>query len=145
MAKSLNVHSISGHLARDPKVFDNDGGDRSCVMTVAVNGSKKVDGEWQDDPIFYDVRVYGAQVDAIEAWLHKGSFCVVEGRGSHPRMYTPEGGETRATPTIVARSVVFGPKTNGDGGEPQRSAPAAKPKPKADVAAAFGDDDDIPF
>ena len=148
MSKSLNSHNVSGYLARDPKVFDNDDGNRSAILRVAVNGSKKVDGAWVDDPIFYDVKVYGAQVDAIETWLNKGSFVIIEGRGSHPSIWTPDDGETRATPVIVAKSVVFGPRTDGGAGEAQprqaaqqkAAAPAAAPLSAGDFA-----DNDIPW
>lgn len=148
MSKSLNSHNVSGYLARDPKVFDNDDGNRSAILRVAVNGSKKVDGQWVDDPIFYDVKVYGAQVDAIETWLSKGSFVIVEGRGSHPSLWTPDDGETRATPVIVAKSVVFGPRTDG-AGESSQPRQAAQQKAAAPAVAPLsaGDfaDNDIPF
>ena len=140
MPKSTNVLVISGNLTRAPKVFDNDDGSRSAAFTVAVNGSKKVDGEWQDDPEFVGVRVYGGQVDAIETYCDKGKHVVCTGRLGHPRLYEVSG-EWRAESQMVAHSVEFGPKaSNGD------SAPAPRQATQRPAAAAKPvDEDDIPF
>ena len=142
MSRSLNSICISGHLGRDPKIFANDDGTSSATLTVAVNNAAKVDGEWVDRALWCDCKVYGGQVDAIEQFLSKGSFVLVEGRLSEPRSWSGDDGEAHIVPVIVAKSVVFGPRSgNGDGGEPQaKAAPKAKAAP-----AAAGADDDIPF
>ena len=149
MGKSLNTQQLSGHLAQDPKIFVNDDGTSSAILRVAVNGSKKdQSGEWVDDPIFVDVKIWGRQVDSVETYLTKGSFVMVEGRMSHPRIWTPEGGDPRATPVVIARSVVFGPRTDGAVEPPaprqqaaRQSAPSRQAAPIS--AADFGDN--LPF
>jgi single-strand DNA-binding protein len=138
MSKSLNSVCISGYLGRAPKVFDNDDGSRSAILALAVNNPAKVDGEWTDEAMWTDVKVYGAIVDAIEKYLDSGSFVIVDGRMAKPRHWTTDEGEVRVTPIVVAKSVIFGPRTGED------AAPRQEAKPAAVSAKDFGDDD-VPF
>ena len=145
MSRSLNSICISGHLGRAPKVFANDDGTSSATLTLAVNNAAKVDGEWTDKALWVDAKVYGGQVDSIEQYLDKGSFVMIEGRLAEPRHWSGDDGELHIVPVIVAKSVVFGPRTNGDG---EQAAPAAAPRkaaPKAVAQAVDAGDDDIPF
>jgi len=142
MSRSLNSICVSGHLGRAPKVFDNDDGSQSATLTIAVNVAAKVNGEWEDKALWVDAKIYGAQVPSIAEFLDKGSMIMVEGRLAEPRSWSGDDGELHVVPVIVAKSVVFGPRTNGDGEQsapaPRKAAPKAAPQPVAD-------DDDIPF
>lgn len=142
MSRSLNSVCVSGHLGRAPKVFSNDDGSSSAVLTIAVNVAAKVDGEWADRALWVDAKVYGNQVASIEQFLDKGSMIMVEGRLAEPRHWSGDDGEVHVVPVIVAKSVVFGPRVegNGDAPPPRRAAPKAAPAPQS-----FGDDTDIPF
>jgi len=145
MSRSLNSVCVSGHLGRAPKVFANDDGSQSATLTIAVNVAAKVDGEWEDRALWVDCRVYGAQVPSIAEFLDKGSMIMVEGRLAEPRSWSGDDGELHVVPVIVAKSVVFGPRTNGDG---EQSAPPRKAAPKAATTQAEADDldfADLPF
>jgi len=146
MSRSLNSICVSGHLGRAPKVFDNDDGSQSATLTIAVNVAAKVNGEWEDRALWVDCRVYGAQVPSIAEFLDKGSMIMVEGRLAEPRSWSGDDGELHVVPVIVAKSVVFGPRTNGDG---EQAAPAPrKAAPKAATTQAEADDldfADLPF
>lgn len=143
MSRSLNSVCVSGHLGRAPKVFDNDDGTQSATLTIAVNVAAKVNGEWEDRALWTDCKVYGNQVASIEQYLDKGSMVMVEGRLTEPRSWSGDDGELHVVPVIVAKSVVFGPRSeagNGDAPAPRKAAPKAAPAPQS-----FGDDTDIPF
>ena len=68
--------TISGNLTNDPRPF-GDGG--VCRMRVAVNGSRKVEGEYVEHASFFDVVVFGKQAERCSQYLQKGSGVVVSG------------------------------------------------------------------
>lgn len=139
MSKSLNVCVFSGYLAADPKCHTFDDGNRVANLRLAVNNTKKEDGQYVDDPLFLDV-ASAARVDALEQYLHKGSFVIVTGSLAQPRQWTADDGTTRFTQVIDRAKVTFGPKVEQGvsqapyGGGGQRQAP-----PSDDV------EDDIPW
>jgi single stranded DNA-binding protein len=129
MSRSLNSICVSGHLGRAPKVFANDDGTSSAILTLAVNVAAKVDGEWTDRALWVDAKVYGAQVASIEEFLDKGSMVMIEGRLAEPRSWSGDDGELHVVPVIVAKSVVFGPRENGNG--------EAQPRPRRQAAVSL--------
>ena len=140
MSKSVNVCTFSGYLAADPKLHEFDNGDKVANLRLAVNNSKKVDGEFVDSAIFMDVKAYGGMVDAIGTYLTKGSFVIVSGRLAEPREWEDNSGNTRFTMVIDSAQVTFGPRTDGGETPAQQAKPAAAP-----VSAEDFGDDSIPF
>jgi single-strand DNA-binding protein len=149
MSRSLNSVCISGYLGKAPKIFTNDDGSKNAVLSIAVNNAAKVDGEWVDRALWTDCKVYGAVVEPIEQYLDSGSFVMVEGRMAEPRHWSGDDGEIHVVPVIVAKSVVFGPRTDGAGNGDSQPRQAAQQKAAAPAAAPLsaGDfaDSDIPF
>lgn len=146
MSKSLNSISLTGHLCADPKLHAFDDGTEVANLRLAVNGSKKVDGEWQDDPLFIDVKAYGGQVQAIGTYLAKGSFVAVCGRLGQPREWADNNGSSRFTMVVERADVTFGPRTDGGGGEaPPRQATQQKAAAPTQQSVEAADFDTIPF
>lgn len=149
MSKSLNSISLTGHLCADPKLHTFDDGTEVANLRLAVNGSKKQDGEWVDDPLFIDVKAYGGQVQAIGQYLAKGSFVAVSGRLGQPREWADNNGNARFTMVVERADVTFGPKVDGAGNSEAQPRQAAQQKAAAPAAAPLsaGDfaDNDIPF
>jgi single-strand DNA-binding protein len=150
MSRSVNVCTFSGYLAADPKIHEFDNGDKVANLRLAVNNSKKVDGEFVDAAIFIDVKAYGGMVDAIGQWTIKGSFVMVTGRLSEPRTWDADDGTTRFTMVVDHAQVTFGPRTDGvNGGQqaPAQQAPAPQaPRAAVPAKSALADDDSsIPF
>ena len=148
MSRSVNVCTFSGYLAADPKLHEFDSGDKVANLRLAVNNTKKVDGEFVDSAIFMDVKAFGGMVDAIGEYLHKGSFVIVTGRLAEPREWEDNNGTARFTMCVDHAQVTFGPRTNGDGEQsapPPRKAAPKKAAPISQAEADAIDDDDLPF
>ena len=148
MAKSLNTCSFSGYLAGETKTHTFDDGNSVANLRLAVNNTKKVNGEYVDDAIFIDVKAYGGQVDAIGTYLTKGSFVIVTGQLAQPREWEDQNGAKRFTMVIDRASVVFGPKSDGQQAQQpqqQQQQPRQQPQPASPAASDDFGSDDIPF
>jgi single-strand DNA-binding protein len=139
MARSMNVVCLSGYLAADPKVHTFDNGDQVATLRLAVNTSKKVDGQFVDEPIFLDCQVNGARVDSVAEYLAKGSFVLIDGSLGAPRSWQGDDGQTRFTMVIKRANVTFGPKSESNGGG------QAKASAGGTSAGNMFDDSDVPF
>jgi single-strand DNA-binding protein len=144
MARSMNVVCLSGYLAADPKAHVFDNGDKVATLRLAVNTSKKVDGEFVDEALFLDCQVNGARVDSVVEYLAKGSFVLVDGSLGSPRSWQGDDGQTRFTMVIKRANVTFGPKGGEGGGSSSQSRSAAAPAPASTGGNMF-EDSDIPF
>ena len=129
---NINRVVIEGNLTRDPELRQLAGGNSVCKLRVAVNDRRKVNGEWQDVPGYYDVTSWGAQGESCAKYLAKGSQVAVDGRLEW-REWTTDDGQKRQAVEISASDVQFlGSRSSGDGG------PAAS-------ASTSTEDDSIPF
>ena len=143
MAKSLNVVNLTGYLGGEPRYHEFDNGDAVCNLSLAVARQKKQDGEYVEDTVWVEVKVFGGQAKPCSEYLAKGSFIAVSGQLAQPRLWEDNNGETRCGLVVDRASVVFGPRTSGDAG--QQSQPQSQPRQQAAPAASRLGDDDIPF
>lgn len=131
---NINNVIVSGRLTRDPELKHLPSGTAVAEIGLAVNHSRKNDaGEWEDEPNFFDVSVYGGRGEVLAAKGKKGDSVTVAGRLQQRTWEDQETGKKREKVSIVAQNVE---------GElffrSREEAEAAAPAP----AAA---DDDIPF
>lgn len=92
--RDLNVHSLTGNIARDPELDEVAGGMKILRLRVASNDRRKdaKTGEWVDAPSFFDCVVFGARAEALAKWLKRGMGVALEGRGHvHPRAVHVDG------------------------------------------------------
>ena len=79
---SINKVIISGNLTRDPELRSTTSG--MCVLSfgVAVNDRRKNQqtGQWEDQPQFVEITVFGNRASALANILHKGMKVAIEGR-----------------------------------------------------------------
>lgn len=138
---NINRVTITGNLTRDPELRELQSGNSVCSLRIASNTRRKVGGEWQDRPNYFNVTVWGAQGENCHRYLAKGRPVAIDGRLEW-REWEAQDGTRREAVEIVADSVQFlGGPDNGNG-----SAPADVPVDTADFAPAGVDsDDDIPF
>lgn len=168
----MNQVVIIGNLTRDPELRYSTGGNQTaiCRFTVAVNERRRnpQTQEWEEDPSFIPVVVFGKQAENCDRYLAKGRKVAINGRiktGS----YTNKEGNKIYTTDVIANSVEFLSSRNeadqsfgqGFGGMSQ-SAPAQhspaesfEQAPAADAPASDAggipegfqaiEDDDIPF
>jgi single-strand DNA-binding protein len=100
----MNSVNLVGRLTRDPeyRTYEKQNGEIGSVanFTLAVGRTKSEEAD------FVPVSVFGAQADAVNKYLKKGSLCSVQGR-YNSRSYETESGEKRYSHSVVADDVRF--------------------------------------
>ena len=155
MAGNINRVIITGNLTKDPELASPPGSSTSvCSLRVACNGRRRnAAGEWQDQPNYFDVTVWGQQGENCHKYLKKGRPVAVDGR-LRWREWTNQDGQKRQAVDIIADSVQF-LGGRDDAGNGNGFASGAQPT-ESDVPIDTGDfetaptgaaaaDDDIPF
>jgi single-strand DNA-binding protein len=133
---SLNSVCLLGHLTRNPEVRYSSNGTPVAALGLAVNNRiKRSDDNWQDDPCFVDVVVFGNQAEACAKYLNKGDPVLLEGRLQY-RTWQDQQGQKRSKHEVVALRVQFLPKP-GPRSEADNSLSGAS-------IGAEGDED-VPF
>jgi single-strand DNA-binding protein len=166
----MNQVVLIGNLTRDPELRYSTGGNQTaiCRFTVAVNERRRnpQTQEWEDNPSFIPVVVFGKQAENCDRYLAKGRKVAVNGR-IQTGSYTNKEGQKVYTTEVIANNVEFlSPKGEGGQGfgQMEQSAPAQAPMggfgeapaapandaPPADdqsIPPGFQaiEDDDIPF
>ena len=156
---NINRVTITGNLTRDPELRALPSGTEVCQLGVAVNGRRKnpQTGQWEEEPNFFDVTVFGAQGQNCAQYLSKGRPVAIDGRLRWSSWDDKNGGGKRSKVDIVAQTVQFlGGRDEGgaSGGGVQANQGFASSDVPADTSD-FGDpvgapsgggtDDDIPF
>ena len=153
---NINRVIITGNLTRDPELSSMpSSGMAICSLRVACNGRRKNNstGEWEDQPNYFDVTVFGAQGENCARFLRKGRPLAVDGR-LRWREWQSNEGQKRQAVDIIAESVQFlGSREDAGGGNGFSSNVRAT---ESDVPIDTGDferapagggasDEDIPF
>ncbi|MGC9220233.1 MAG: single-stranded DNA-binding protein [Solirubrobacteraceae bacterium] len=156
MAGNINRVTITGNLTRDPELRALPSGTSVCELRVACNGRRRnADGQWEDDPNYFNVSVWGQQGENCKRYLSKGRGVAIDGR---LRWHEWEAdGQKRQAVDIIAETVQFlggggDAPSGGSGNSFASSANAASSEIPVDTAdfipAPVGSgaaDDDIPF
>ena len=155
MAGNINRVIITGNLTRDPELGTvPSSGTAVCTLRVACNGRRRTsEGQWEDQPNYFDVTVWGQQGENCHRYLKKGRPIAVDGRLRWREWTTPEGQKRQAV-DIIADSVQFlgGREDAGNGNGFSSSVRATESDVPIDTGdfetapvAAAAADDDIPF
>jgi single-strand DNA-binding protein len=157
MAGNINRVILTGNLTKDPETRAA-GSTTVCSLRIACNGRRKngETGQWEDQPNFFDVSVWGQQGENCAKYLKKGRGVAIDGR-LHWREWETDGQKRQAV-DIIAETVQFlggrddASNGNGNGNGFSSSARAAESDIPIDtgdfVSAPVGAgaaDDDIPF
>jgi single-strand DNA-binding protein len=151
---NINRVIITGNLTRDPELRSLPSSNNSvCSLRVACNGRRKnAAGEWEDQPNYFDVTVWGAQGENCARFLSKGRPVAIDGRLQW-REWTDKEGNKRQSVDIIAESVQFlgGRDDAGNGNGFSSSARATESDVPIDTGdfertpVTAGADEDIPF
>jgi single-strand DNA-binding protein len=154
MAGNINRVIITGNLTRDPELRSLPSGNSVCSLRVACNGRRRNPStqEWEDQPNYFDVTVWGAQGENCSRFLSKGRPIAVDGRLQW-REWTDKEGQKRQSVDIVADSVQFlgGRDDAGNGNGFSSGARASESDVPIDTGdferapVGAGADEDIPF
>jgi len=155
MAADINHVVLVGRLTRDAELKSIASGQAVCKFSIAVNRSKKNGEQWEDEPNFFDVVLWGRRGESLHQYLNKGKMVAVDGELRQDRWQ--QDGQNRSKVEIVANNIQLlggnpgsggggGNYNNGGGASQGGSAPAQASAPAGGSAVA--DDhfaDDIPF
>jgi single-strand DNA-binding protein len=97
----MNRWTGTGHLTRDPKLLETDGGTAICTLRVAVRraGKQGADG-------YFDVKCFDGQAHACADYLKSGREVAIDGRLLFEEFQTQDGGYASRV-YIVAERVEF--------------------------------------
>ncbi len=156
MAGNINRVIITGNLTKDPELRSLPSGASVCELRIACNGRRKnaSSGQWEDDPNFFNVSVWGQQGENCKRYLSKGRGVAIDGRLNWREWETD--GQKRSAVDIIAETVQFlggredASSGNGNGFSSSVSAAASDIPIDTDdfvsaPVAAGAADDDIPF
>lgn len=100
----LNTVTLEGNLTADPDYRTLDSGNSLARLGLAVNRSKKVGDDWQEEVSFFDVTVFGRLADNVSESLSKGDRVVVSGR-LQQRSWENDEGEKRYAVSMIADAI----------------------------------------
>ena len=126
MSENINSVVVSGNLTRDPELRQTQGGTAVLSLRLASNGRRRNSqtGQWEDEPCFLGVTVWGARAEALARILAMGSRVTVQGR-LRWREWSDKDGARREALEVVADNVELPPRQQG--AAQQAQAPHTQP------------------
>jgi single-strand DNA-binding protein len=158
MAGNINRVIITGNLTRDPELQAVPAtGNSVCTLRIACNGRRRNNetGQWEDQPNYFDVTVWGQQGENCKRYLSKGRGVAIDGR-LRWREWTSADGQKRQGVDIIAESVQFLGGRDDAGAPNGNGFSSSVREAESDIPIDTGDfvnaavsngtaEDDIPF
>ena len=126
----MNRWTGTGHLTKDPKLLETDGGTAICTLRIAV---KRAGKQGQDG--YFDVKCFDGQAHACADYLKAGREVAIDGRLLFDEFQTQDGGYASRV-YVVAERVEFLASRNRSNGQASDQAPPEQP---ATAGEARGD------
>jgi single-strand DNA-binding protein len=126
----MNRWTGTGHLTKDPKLLETDGGTAICTLRIAVKRAGK-----QGKDGYFDVKCFDGQAHACADYLKAGREVAIDGRLLFDEFKTQDGGYASRV-YIVAERVEFLASRNRSNGQASDQAPPEQP---ATAGEARGD------
>jgi len=156
---NINRVIITGNLTRDPELRSLSEGQTSvCSLRVACNGRRRnpQTQQWEEQPNYFDVTVWGAQGENCAKYLSKGRGVAIDGRLRWREWTDNESGQQRQAVDISADTVQFLSGAGESGGGNGNGYSSGVRAPEGDIPIDTGDfertpvaagaaDEDIPF
>ena len=124
--ENINSIVVTGNVTRDigEKDFGYIGGDNGIAklsISIAVNKNVKRNGEWTNEPCFFDVELWGKLAETMKKYLHKGKGVAVQGKLDQDRW--EKDGQNKSRVYIRAENVQLlgGGKEKGENNVPATS------------------------
>jgi single-strand DNA-binding protein len=96
----LNHVVLIGRLTRDAELKSTANGQAVCKFSIAVNRRRKNGDQWEDEPNFFDIVVWGRQGESLHQYLVKGKMVGVDGELRQDRWQ--QEGQNRSKVEIIA-------------------------------------------
>jgi single-strand DNA-binding protein len=101
-----NSITLTGNITRDPEMRFSNGGMAITSFSLAVNSRKKgKNGEYEDDPNFFDITCFGDLAEHVAESLSKGARAIVTGRLDWSSWDDKETGQKRSKVQVIADGV----------------------------------------
>lgn len=153
MANDINSVTMTRRVVRDVELRYTAGGTACTKGSIAVNQRRKTNGEWREEPNFFDFTLWGKTAEAISTYLSKGTQIAIQGELQQSRWEDREG-NNRTSISINVRNVklIGSPSQKHENGkhneqhDPRYPDQSRRPQPQQPhVAQGEFFDDDIPF
>lgn len=109
----INRTVLVGRLTRDIEIKRTGAGAAIGIASIAVNRSRKQNGEWTDETSFFDVKIFGKTAESLSPYLTKGKQIAVEGFLKQERWQ--KDGQNFSRVTVGAENVqLFGGNSGND-------------------------------
>ena len=149
----LNHVVLIGRLTRDAELKSIANGQSVCKFSIAVNRRKKNGDQWEDEPNFFDIVVWGRQGESLHPYLVKGKMIGVDGELRQDRWQ--QDGQNRSKIEIIANYLQLlgsnpsgGPSAKGAFGNSNGTSGASFGQAYQSQSSSSADDnynDDVPF
>ena len=123
----MNRWTGTGHLTKDPKLLETDGGTAICTLRVAV---KRAGKQGQDG--YFEVKCFDGQAHACADYLKAGREVAIDGRLLFDEFKTQDGAYASRVYVIAERVEFLASRTRSTG---QASSEASPEQPATDGAA----------
>jgi single-strand DNA-binding protein len=124
----MNRWTGTGHLTKDPKLLETNGGTAICTLRVAV---KRAGKQGQDG--YFDVKCFDGQAHACADYLKAGREVAIDGRLLFDEFKTQDGAYASRVYVIAERVEFLASRSTRSNG--QASSEASPEQPAADGAA----------
>lgn len=119
---NYNKVILMGNLTRDPEVRYAQSGTAIVKFALAVNRRfQNADGQWQEEPTFIDITMFGKRGEAFSRFHTKGKPAFVEGHLRLDQWEDRESGAKRSKLYVVGDNWEFvgsgGGREGGGGGD----------------------------
>lgn len=127
---NINNGTYGGRLTRDVDVRFSENGTAIATIGMAINRRTKRGGEWVDEPVFVDVKMFGKRGEAFARHHSKGDPAVFPScELAFDKWEDKQTGAKRSKLYLIASNFEFVPDGGRRGGS---AAPAAAGPTKAD-------------
>lgn len=134
----LNTVAVTGNLTRDSELRATKNDSFILTFSIAVNERRKQeDGTWEDEPSYFDCKLFGKRAQGAAQYLVKGTKVTVQGKLRQERWKTKDG-QNRSSVLIAVDEFEF----------MSRAEQAPQPGFAANAPASPQDgvyDEDLPF
>ena len=144
---NLNKVMLIGRLTRDPEIKTFGNGGKVANVGFAVNNRKKnkQSGEWEDAPVWIDLKVFNRDTgrkmaDLVESSLKKGQQIYVDGHLVLEEWTGKEDGKKASKMVVYVDDFQFLEKREGGAAMSRPSAAASKPSSGGDETI-----EEVPF
>jgi single-strand DNA-binding protein len=124
----MNRWTGTGHLTKDPKLLETNGGTAICTLRIAV---KRAGKQGQDG--YFEVKCFDGQAHACADYLKAGREVAIDGRLLFDEFKTQDGAYASRVYVIAERVEFLASRNTRSNG--QASSEASPEQPAADGAA----------